>query len=224
MYIENYMTTDPITVDQDMSVVKAVELMKESGVRRFPVVQNDELIGMVTDRDLRSAGPSQVVSFDEQERKLFPELYDLLKKVKVGEIMKTDVVTIAPKYSIVKAGDTMLKNGISGLPVVDSRNRIIGIITESDIFKVLVDFSGIDAGKTILGFSVEDNPGSIMDVVNVIREREGRIAGILITYPEEEPGYRHVYIRIRDVALKKLDRLKEALEEKFDLLCVIDDN
>ena len=224
MYIKNYMTPDPITVDQGMSVVKAVELMKESGVRRLPVVQNDELIGMVTDRDLRSAGPSQVVSFDEKERKLLPELYDLLKKIKVGEIMKTDVITISPEYSIVKAGETMLKNGLSGLPVVDSRKKVIGIITESDIFKILIDFSGIEEGKTIMGFRVEDSPGSIMEVVNTIRAREGRVAGILITYPEEEPGYRNVYIRIRNIASKRLDRIKDVLEENFDLLCIIDDN
>ena len=218
------MTPDPITIDKDMSVVSAVELMKESNVRRFPVVQNNELIGIVTDRDLRSAGPSQVVSFDEQERKLFPELYDLLKKIKVGEIMKTDVISISPEYSIVKAGDIMLKNGLSGLPVVDSRKRVVGIITESDIFKVLVDFSGIDTGKTIMGFRLEDKPGSIMKLVDTIRESDGRVAGILITYPEEEPGNRHIYIRIRDFANEKLEKLKALCKEKFDLLCVIDDN
>ena len=115
MYIKEYMTANPITIDKDISVVEAADLMKRHGIRRFPVVHNNELIGMVTDRDLRSAGPSQVVSFDAQERKLFPELYDLLKRIKVSEILKTDVIRIVPDRSIVKAADIMHENCISGL-------------------------------------------------------------------------------------------------------------
>lgn len=224
MLVKEYMTVDPIWVDKDMSVVSAVEHMKKSGVRRFPVVHNDELIGIVTDRNLRSAGPSQVVSFDGAERKLLPELYDLLTKIKVGEIMKTDVVSISPEHSVVKAAEIMLKNHISGLPVVDARKRLIGIITESDIFKVLVDFSGIKAGKITFGFRLKDSPGSIKKVIDIIRENDGRIASILTPYPAEEPGYRYVYIRIRDFAPEKLEKLKDIVEEKFDLFCVIDDN
>ncbi|MBW1768943.1 MAG: CBS domain-containing protein [Deltaproteobacteria bacterium] len=224
MFIKNYMAANPITIDEDASVVRAAEIMKETGVHRFPVVDNNELVGMVTDRDLRSAAPSQVVSFDEQERKLFPELYDLLKKIKVGEIMKTDVISITSDRSVVKAADIMLKNHISGLPVVDSQKKLIGIITQSDIFKVLVDLSGIKTGKITLGFRLEDSPGSIKKVVDIIRQNDGRVAGIFTTYPPEEPGYRDVYIRIRDVASEKLEQIKNVVEEKANLLCVIDDS
>ena len=221
MYIKKYMTANPITIDKNMSAVEAADLMKLHGVRRFPVIHNNELIGMVTDRDLRSAAPSQVVSFDEQERKLFPDLYDLLKQIKIIEIMKTDVISISPDKSVVKAAGTMLEHRISGLTVVDSQNKLIGIITESDIFKALADFSG---GKIIFGFRLKDTPGSIKDVIDVIRESEGRIASIFTTYPADEPGSRHAFIRIRDVAPEKLEKLENVVKEKFDLLCVIDDS
>ncbi len=224
MDIKQYMTANPITIDKDISVVSAAELMKETGVRRFPVVDNNELIGMVTDRDLRSAAPSQVVSFDEQERKLFPELYDLLKKIKVGEIMKTDVVSITSDRSVVKAADTMRKHRISGLPVIDAQNKLVGIITESDVFKILVDFSGMRMGKITLGFRLDDIPGSIKEVVDIIRVNDGRVAGIFISYPADEPGYRHVYIRIRDFDPEKFEKLENIVKEKFDLLCVVDDS
>ncbi len=223
MWIEKYMTADPISIDKDMSIIRAAERMKEAGVRRFPVVHNDELIGMVTDRDLRSASPSQVVSFDKAERKLMPELYDLLANIKVGEIMKSDVVTVSPEQSVVKAAETMLKYHISGLPVVDSRKGLVGIITESDIFKIIVDFSGIKAGKTTFGFRLEDSPGSIKKVNDIIHENDGRIASILTPHSGEEPGHRHVYIRMRNCAPEKIEKLKTILEEKFDLLSVIDD-
>jgi len=224
MYIKKHMTANPITIDKDISMVKAATVMKEAGIRRLPVVRDGELIGMVTDRDLRSAGPSQVVSFDEQERKLFPDLYDLLQKIKVGEIMKTDVISITLDQSVVKAADTMLKHRISGLPVLDSQNKLIGIITQSDVFRVLVDFSGIRMGKITLGLQLKDSPGSIKEAVDVIRENEGRVASIFTTYPADEPGSRHVFIRIRDFAPEKLVKLKDIVEKRFDLLGVIDDS
>ncbi len=223
MFIRNYMTANPKTIDKDISVLRAADLMKEFSVRRFPVVDNNDIIGMVTDRDLRSAGPSQVISFDEQERILIPELYDLLKKIKVGEIMKTDVISISPDRSVVKAAETMLENRVSGLPVVDLQKNLVGMITESDIFKVLVEFSGIKTGKTILGFRLEDLPGSIKKIVDVIRDYDGRVANILATYPEEDPEYRHVYIRIRDLTPENMKKLIKIMKEQFDLLDVIDD-
>ena len=224
MLIKKYMTANPKTIGKDVSAVKAYELMKETGVRRFPVVSNDEVIGMITDRDLRSAAPSQVIEFDESERKLFPELYDLLKKITVEKIMKRDVVSIDSDQSVVKAAETMLNNGISGLPVVDSQKKLIGIITESDIFKLIVYFSGIRRGKITLGFRIEDSPGSIKKVVDIIRENDGRVASIFAIYPEDDLEYRHVFIRLKDFAPEKLENLKNIVEEKFDLIGVMDDS
>ena len=140
------------------------------------------------------------------------------------EVIFARALSITPDQSVVKAADTMLKHRISGLPVVDSQNKLIGIITESDIFKVLIDFSGIKTGKITFGFRLKDSPRSIKEAVDVIRENDGRVAGIFTTYPEEDPGYRHVYIRIRDLAPGKLEKLENVVEEKFDLLCVIDDS
>ncbi|MDY6970704.1 MAG: CBS and ACT domain-containing protein [Thermodesulfobacteriota bacterium] len=224
MLIEKYMTANPKTIGKNISAVRAYELMKKHGVRRFPVVSNGEIIGIITDSDLRSAGPSQVISFDEAERKLFPDLYDLLKRITAEEIMERDVISIGPDQSVVKAAETMLKNRVSGLPVLDSQKRLVGIITESDIFKVLVDFSGINTGKITLGFRLEDSPGAIQKVVDIIRENDGRVAGIFVLYPEDDQGYRHVYIRLKDFAPEKLEKLKNAVKAEFAIIGVIDDS
>jgi acetoin utilization protein AcuB len=224
MLIKEYMTPQPITVEEGISVIDAAKSMKENNVRRFPVLRGDALVGIVTDRDLRSAGPSQVISFDAAERELMPELHSLLSQISVKEIMSRHVITVDPEQTIVTAAVLMLKHRISGLPVVDSKGALVGIVTEKDIFKVLVDFSGINLGKTVLAFRLKDRPASIKEAADAIREHDGRLASILTSYSEEDPGFRRVYFRIRDLPSEKLQALRRALEENFELLYVIQDD
>jgi acetoin utilization protein AcuB len=224
MLIKEYMTPQPVTVDEDTSVLDAAELMKDRKFRRFPVLRGDELIGIVTDRDLRSAAPSQVISFDEEERKLMPELHDMLARVKIGEIMTHDVLTVDSEQTIATAALLMLKHRISGLPVVDSQSELVGIVTEGDIFKVLVDFSGLYLGNTVLAFRLEDRPASIMEAANAIRKHEGRLASILTSYASADPGFRRVYFRIRELPSDKMEILRQELERDFELLYIIQDD
>jgi acetoin utilization protein AcuB len=224
MLIREYMTSHPITVTEDTSVSDAAKLMKERGVRRFPVMRNEHLIGIITDRDLRSAAPSGVVSLDVHERELMPELHAMLSNTKIKGIMSRDVVTIGPEQSVGAAALLMLKHRISGMPVVDSRGKLLGIITESDIFKVLVDFCGIHLGKTVLGLRIEDSPGSIKEVADVMREHGARLASILTSYDQADPQYRRVYVRIRDLPLDERRSLEEILRKRFELLYVIEED
>jgi acetoin utilization protein AcuB len=218
------MTPQPISVDEGTSVTEAAGLMRENKIRRFPVVRGSELVGIVTDRDLRSAAPSQVISFDAKERELMPELHSLLSQVKVGEIMSREVVTVDPEQTIVTAALHMLKLGISGLPVVDSQGALVGIITEKDIFKVLVDFSGVSLGSTVLAFRLEDRPASLKEVADAIGKHEGRVASIMTSYDSADRGFRRVYYRIRDLPSDKTQTLKEAMEKDFELLYVTQDS
>jgi acetoin utilization protein AcuB len=221
MLISEYMTPHPITVDENMSIMEAADLMKKRRIRRFPVLRGSELVGIVTDRDLRSAAPSQVVSFDAYERQLMPELYKLLAELKVKDIMSRNMITVGPRQTIVKAAQLMLEHRISGLPVLGTQGRLLGIITEGDIFKALVDFSGVNLGKTLFAFRLEDRPGSIKEVADIIRKHDGRLASILTSYMPADPQFRRVYIRIRDVSPAKLAALKEELDGQFDLLYMI---
>ncbi len=224
MLVKDYMTPHPLSVDEDTPVIKAAEVMKERKVRRFPVVRDNELIGIVTDRDLRSAAPSQVISFDAQERQLMPELHALLAAMKIRDVMSRNVITIHPEQTIVAAALRMLKHRISGLPVVDVQGKLVGIITEADVFKVLVDLAGVHSGKTVLAFRLEDRPGSIKEVADVIREHGGRLASILTSYGPAEERFRRVYIRIRDLPAKELQALEKGLRNKFELLYVVNDD
>jgi len=224
MLVDEFMTPDPVTLDEKVSITRAVEIMKRHKIRRIPVLRAGTLIGIVTDRDLRSAGPSQVISFDEQERALMPELYELLSRIKVKDIMSRSLITIRPEQTIVTAAQLMLKHRISGMPVVDVEGRLIGIITEKDIFRALVDFSGGHLGKTLFAFNLQDKPGNIKQVADVIRKHGGRLASILTAYREEGDDFRRVYVRIRRLPTVTLAALKEDLRNKFELLYMIEDD
>ena len=126
MLVKEYMTPNPMTVSEDSSILKTAELMKRKQVRRFPVLRSDELMGIVTDRDLRSAAPSQVISFDAQERELMPELHSLLSNITIREVMSSDVITIRPEQTIVAAAQLMLRHRMSGVPVVDTGGQLLG--------------------------------------------------------------------------------------------------
>lgn len=221
MLVKEYMSTNVIFVDEDTSIIKAVELMKENDIHRFPVLCNDAIVGIVTDRDLRSAAPSQVVSFDDNERKLMPDLHNFLAQIEVKMIMSRDVITIDPERSIMAAAALMLKHRISGMPVLDSTGKIVGIITESDIFKALVDLSGIYHGETLFGFELENRPGSIKEVADTIRKHGGMIVSILTAYSAGGPQSRHVYIRTSNLSPEILEDLKRDLEQKVTVLYMV---
>ena len=126
-----WMTPNPITASPKTTLSEAHRIMAERRIRRLPVMENNKLVGIVTSGDLREAAPSIATSLS-----IF-ELNYLLDKVTVDKIMKRDVLTVAPKSSIREAARIMLFKKISGLPVVDG-DKLIGIITESDIFRMLV--------------------------------------------------------------------------------------
>jgi len=224
MLVKEYMTPNPRSVSEDSSILEAADLMKKHKVRRFPVLRDNELIGIVTDRDLRSAAPSQVISFDAQERELMPELHSLLSGITVQEVMSSDVITIHPDQTIVAAAQLMLEHRMSGIPVVDSRTQLLGIITETDIFKVLVDLSGASSGTATFAFQLEDRAGSIKEVADVIRRHGGRVASILTSHTLAAPQFRRVYIRIGNLPSEKLRALEEDLRKQSELLYVIEDD
>ena len=129
--IKDWMTPDPITICPETTLPEADRLMKECGIRRLPVVQNGHLVGIVTLGDVREASPSNATSLS------IYELNYLISRLTVGKIMTQDPITITPDTSIEAAARLMLEHKIGGLPVVDG-TRVVGIITESDIFRLLI--------------------------------------------------------------------------------------
>ncbi len=130
--VSEWMTSPVITVPPAMSISSAHQIMKENGVRRLPVMENDRLIGLVTLGDIREASPSDATTLS------IWELNYLWAQLTIERVMSRKVLTIKPDAPILDAAEIMLNHKVSGLPVVDDTGRLLGIVTESDIFRMLV--------------------------------------------------------------------------------------
>ena len=118
----------------------------------------------------------------------------------------------------------MLEHRISGLPVVDDSESVVGIVTQWDISKVLVSLSGIYRGGIQLAFNLEDRPGSIKEVADMIREHGGQMVSILTSYDKGEENCRNVYIRIKKLPEDKIKSLTQELDKNFILLYLVKDS
>ena len=218
MLVKGWMTSDVMTIDEDTSMMKASQIMKENNIRRLPVMQKGKLVGMVTDRDIKEASPSKATTLDVHE------LYYLLSELKVKDIMSKNVFTIGPEETVEKAAVKMLEHRISGLPVVNDKGKVVGVITQGDIFKVLVSLTGVYRGGIQFAFNLEDRPGSIKEVGDMIRKHGGRMVSILTSYDMCDEGCRHVYIRIKEIPEDKLKALTDDLDKNFILLYTVQDS
>ncbi len=218
MLVKGWMTSDVMTIDEDTSMMKASEIMRENNIRRLPVMHKGKLVGIVTDRDIKEASPSKATTLDVHE------LYYLLSELKIKDIMSTHVFTISPEETVEKAAVKMLEHHISGLPVVNDKGKVVGLITQWDIFKVLVSLTGVYRGGIQFAFNLEDRPGSIKEVGDLIRKHGGRMVSILTSYDMCDEGCRHVYIRIKEIPEDKLKALTEDLDKNFILLYTVKDS
>ena len=126
------MTPEVITITPEATLPDAHRLMTSYGIRRVPVVKDERIVGIVTLGDVREAEPSDATSLSVWEMNY------LLAQLKVEKIMTKNPVTISPFATISEAAWTMLEYKISGLPVVDKEGKVLGVITESDIFRLIV--------------------------------------------------------------------------------------
>lgn len=133
MLVQDHMSSPAITVSAETPFQEALKLMQAKKIRRLPVVDSaNRLVGIVSERDLLHASPSPATSLSVWE------LNYLLWRLTVREIMAEKVVTIAPTTPLVEAARLMVEKKIGGLPVVDEQNHVVGVITETDIFKTFV--------------------------------------------------------------------------------------
>jgi acetoin utilization protein AcuB len=131
--VKEWMTTPVISVEADTPVADAYNIMMERSIRRLPVVQNGKIVGIVTLGDLREARPSSATSLS------IYELNYLLSKLTVDKVMNHNPFTMSPETPIQLAAKMMMDRKVGGLPVADEEGNLVGIITESDIFGMLVD-------------------------------------------------------------------------------------
>lgn len=197
MLVEDRMTSRPLTVNEDTSVERALKLMRTEKVRRFPVLDNQgELVGMVSEKDLLYASPSPASSLSVWE------IPYLLSKIKIRDTMTRDVVTVAEDAPLEEAARIMADNNIGSLPVMRN-GRLVGIITETDMFKVFLEMVGAREDAVRLTLLVPERAGILAQITGRIAEMGGNILA-LGTLMGEDPTNRRLTVRVTDVAEEDL--------------------
>ncbi|MDY0275986.1 MAG: CBS and ACT domain-containing protein [Desulfomicrobium sp.] len=219
MIIKEWMTKDVITIDPEASMMRAAKLMKEKDIRRLPVVDNQgKVMGILSDRDVKEASPSKATTLDVHE------LYYLLAEIKVKNIMTPNPLTISEDDTVIKCAAIMHDKKISGLPVLNAQQKLVGIMTQNEVYRVLLSITGVYHGGIHMGLKLPDKRGTLKEVLDCLRGYKARVISVLTSYDQVEEGFRQVFIRIKDMDKSVLNELHQELSEKYDLTFWIRDN
>ena len=179
MYVKDHMTMNPYLITKDTVISKALEIMQAHNFHRLPVVdEKGRLIGLVTGGLVKEKSGMQSTSLS------IYELNYLLAKTKVEEIMIRDVRTTTADVFLEEAAQNMIDNGIGVLPVVDEKNKVIGIITEKDIFQAFNDIMGYQKQGSRFVINVEDKPGVLIGIAQLFADNDANVESIAVYHSE----------------------------------------
>ncbi|HID84387.1 MAG TPA: CBS domain-containing protein [Anaerolineales bacterium] len=207
MLVGERMSHPVITIPPDMPIIDALNLMKREHIRRTPVVKNGKLVGIVSDKDLLNASPSPATSLS------IWEINYHLSKITVEEIMTREVITVTEDTPIEQAARVMADNKIGGLPVMRG-DKVVGIITETDLFKLFLELLGARESGVRVAVLVKDIPGQLAQLTKAIADKGGNIVA-LGTFAGEDPSTRDITIKIQGLELEEVKALLEPLVEKI---------
>lgn len=169
MAVKDFMTRKVVYISPDTTIAHAADIMRDQKLHRLPVIENDKLVGLVTEGTIAEASPSKATSLS------IYEMNYLLNKTKVKNVMIHDVVTISQYASLEDATYLMLKNKIGILPVVDNE-QVYGIITDRDIFKAFLEVSGYGEKGVRMRFVTEDEVGVLSHIIALLVEENLNIS------------------------------------------------
>ncbi len=211
MYVKNKMTTDVVTIFKDASIDLAFQTMVEKGCKQLPVVKDGSLVGCITEQLLSEVTPSKATTLSMYE------LNYLLSKTKVKDIMVSDMPTAGPDMLIEEAASLMKSSGVDSLPVVEGE-KLVGIITRTDILEAFLDLTGINDTGTRIALQTKDEPGILANISKIISEHKINIIHVA--------NYTHIgqdddsEIVIRLASLEVDDVLKSFEEAGYVILNV----
>ncbi len=200
MLISERMTRNPVLCHPDLPVNEAFDLMKKERIRRIPVVdKNGKLVGIVSDKDLLRVSPSPATTLSVYE------IPYLLSKVKAGDVMTRKVITVSEDTPIEDAARIMVDNKIGGLPVVNQDAVVVGIITETDIFKTFLELLGARKPGVRITMYVKDRRGELARMSKAVADVGGNIVATVEMPGTDSTNY--------EVLLKVTEAPREALVE-----------
>ncbi len=201
MIVEEIMRTEISTLTENDSIADALKIMNEKKIRHLPIINEErKLMGLVTDRDIRDASPS---IFDTEK---FKE--EMQNPVKV--IMKTDVITGHPLDFVEEISAILYEHRIGCLPILKD-DKLVGIVTETDLLRTLVELTGAHQPGSQIEVKVENKAGMLCDIATVIRNRKANIQSVLVYQDKSDENYKILVLRVQTMnPLLLIDELEKA--------------
>jgi acetoin utilization protein AcuB len=210
MLVGERMTRNPVTVTEETSIDDALHVMRERKIRRLPVLDHSgRMVGIVSDRDLLHAAPSPATSLSVYE------LHYLLAKLTIKRVMSSPVITVTPGTPLEEAARIMADNRIGGLPVTDD-GKLVGIITETDIFKILLELLGARTPGVRVIVAVPEAKGVLAQITRALADLGANIVSVA-TYGGPNAGEPRIMFKLSDVAPAAV---KRALAERLGLAII----
>ena len=210
MQVGERMSHPIISISPDMPVHDALDMFKREHIRRAPVVKNGKLVGIVSDHDLLNASPSPASSLSVWEMNY------LLSKITVSEVMSKKVLTVDEETPIEEAARIMADNKVGGLPVMRD-SHVVGIITETDLFKIFLEFMGAREKGVRVTALIDEKPGQLAKITKEVADMGGNFIAFG-QFTGEDPSNRIVTFKVTGVKKDELKkRMLEIAKEVWDV-------
>jgi acetoin utilization protein AcuB len=207
MLVKSRMSAPVMTVAAETPIMEALATMREKGIRRMPVVAKGKMVGIVSDKDLLNAAPSDATSLS------IWEINYLLTKITVKDVMTKDVLTVTEDTPIEEAAAMMVDNKIGGLPVMRGK-ELVGLITETDLFKIFLELMGArNEGVRVTAF-VPDKVGELKQLTQAVAEAGGSFLAFG-QFAGENAGNRLVTFRVRGLTMEQVKTAVTPLVERI---------
>ncbi|HOB08599.1 MAG: CBS domain-containing protein [Limnochordia bacterium] len=187
MFVRNFMTKDPITVSLDATLPSTADLMKQHNLKRLPVMDQDKLVGIITEKDVAKALPSPATTLSKYE------INYLTEKIRVKDVMTKAVISVSPDTTVEEATMIMHEEDVGCLPVLEN-GKLVGIITERNIYNALTKLFGLDRPGLRITVQVEDRIGVIADLTTLIKSLNLPIISLATYAASAETAY--IVVRI----------------------------
>jgi acetoin utilization protein AcuB len=209
MLVRDYMSQPPIVISPKTPITEALKMMRDHSIRRLPVIDSaGRLIGIVSDKDLLHAEPSPATSLS------IWEITYLLGRITVEQVMTRNVLTVGPTTPLEDAAQIMVDRKIGGLPVVDA-DQVVGVVTETDIFRVFAILLGANERGTGVTATAIDRPGLLADLTGATARAGGDIISI-VTYPADSSSKTSVFLKVKGVSMEQLSAAISPHVERID--------
>ncbi|MGE5247494.1 MAG: CBS and ACT domain-containing protein, partial [Verrucomicrobiota bacterium] len=207
--VANRMKRNPVVVDEGDSMKTAMELLKEHEIRHLPVLKNGEkLVGILSERDIKQASPSSATALEIRE------IFYLLDKVKVKQIMTRRPYTVSSTTPIEEAALIIREKKIGCLPVVDD-GTLVGILTETDIIDAFIAAMGVNGPGYRLELALPNRPGKLLELLKLLKDFDANVVSVA-TAPHDDP---EKIVNILRIEAKNYKVVKAAIKKAgFDLL------